>query len=64
MLPWLHLQNLHFRESGMEVISNRIKYFRESIFAEISTIEIFCETMVELWRFGGRSCRGIKDPMF
>ena len=48
----------------MEVISNRIKYFRESIFAEFSTIENFCETMVELWRFGGRSGRGIKDPMF
>ena len=47
MLPWLHLQNLHFSESGMEVISNQENYFRQSSFGEFLTIENFCETLVE-----------------
>ena len=36
MLPWLHLQSLHFSEGVMEVISIRENYFRESSFAEFS----------------------------
>ena len=47
MLPWLHLQNLHFSESGMEVISIQENYFCESNFAEFSTIENFSEPMME-----------------
>ena len=47
MLPWLHLQNFHFSESGMEVVSIQENYFHESSFAEFSTIESFSEPMVE-----------------
>ena len=39
MLPWLHLQNLHFSESGMEVFQFQESYFGESSSAEFSPIE-------------------------
>ena len=45
MLLWLHLQNLHFSESGMEVISIHENYFCLSSFAEFWMIENFSEPM-------------------
>ena len=47
MLSWLHLQNLNFSESGMEVISNRKNYFCESTYAEFSAIGNIREPGVE-----------------
>ena len=47
MLPWLHLQNLLFSESGMEVVSIQENYFRNSSFKEFSLIEKICEPRVE-----------------
>ena len=47
MLPRLHLQNLLFSESGMEVVSIQENYFRNSSFKEFSLIEKICEPRVE-----------------
>ena len=47
MLPWLHLQNFHFSESGMEVVSIQENYFHESSFAEFLPFEKIRKPRVE-----------------
>ena len=47
MLTWLHLQDLHFSENIMEVISIQENSFRYSSFAEFSTFENFSQPVLE-----------------